>query len=108
MRILIADDEELARDLLQMTLTEAGHEVATAASGEEALRLFHAGEFQVVISDWMMPGMSGLDVCRTIRQRTTHGYVYVILLTARDSSQSRVEGFAAGADDFITKPFDPD
>jgi putative two-component system response regulator len=108
MRILIADDEELARDLLQMTLIEAGHEVVSASTGDEAMKHFHAGDFQVVISDWMMPGMSGLDLCRTIRQRTTNGYVYVILLTARDSSESRVEGFAAGADDFITKPFDPD
>jgi putative two-component system response regulator len=107
MRILIADDEVLSREVLKFALEQAGHEVDAAADGVQALQLLRRGEHRLVISDWEMPEMDGLDLCRAIRSRDHGGYIYLILLTSRDGSASLVEGLAAGADDFITKPFNP-
>ncbi len=106
MRILIADDDEIMLDLLANALMELGHEVQTAANGREALDLIDKGNYRLVISDWEMPVMDGLELCRQIRARDDSGYVYTILLTAI-GSKGTVEGLTAGADDFITKPFDP-
>ncbi len=108
MRILIVDDEEVSLDVLRFALEEAGHEVDAAKNGREALAALVNGEHHLVISDWEMPEMNGLDLCRAIRGQELGGYVYLVLLTARDGSASMVEGLAAGADDFITKPFDPE
>lgn len=105
MKIIIADDDELAISLLEHTLTKAGHEVLTASNGAEALELVRESGVRLVISDWEMPVMSGVELCREIRSEEHHGYVYVILLTSRDSASERVEGLQAGADDFIGKPF---
>lgn len=108
MRILIVDDEEVSLDVLRFALEEAGHEVDAARNGVEALSALAGGEHHLVISDWEMPEADGLHLCRAIRGRELGSYVYFILLTARNGSASIVEGLAAGADDFITKPFDPD
>ena len=109
MRILIADDDAVSLELLKFTLEAEGHEVDAACDGTQALSLLSDGEHRLVISDWEMPGMNGLELCRAIRSRGhIGGYVYFVLLTARDGSASLVEGMAAGADDFITKPFNPD
>lgn len=109
MRILIVDDEAVSLDVLKFALEAEGHEVDAARNGEEALALLAGGQHRLIVSDWEMPGMSGLDLCRAVRSRgLVGGYVYFILLTARDGSANLVEGMAAGADDFITKPFDPD
>jgi putative two-component system response regulator len=108
-RILIVDDEAVSVDVLKFALEAEGHEVDAARNGAEALELLVSREHRLVISDWEMPGMNGLELCRAIRsQGHIGGYVYFILLTARDGCASLVEGMAAGADDFITKPFDPD
>ncbi len=108
MRILIVDDEEISLKVLKFALEDAGHEVDVARDGREALAAMANGEHQLVISDWEMPAPNGLDLCRAVRSRQRDKYVYFILLTARSGSASHVEGLAAGADDFITKPFDPD
>jgi putative two-component system response regulator len=107
-RILIVEDQEMCRDILRFSLERAGHEVVCAQNGKEALAAFSDGEYRLIISDWEMPEMDGLDLCRAIRAQDHKGYVYFLLLTSHDGSASIVKGLAAGADDFITKPFDPD
>jgi putative two-component system response regulator len=105
---LIVDDEEVSLEVLRFALESGGHEVDAAGNGREALAALCEGDHQLVISDWEMPECNGLDLCRAVRARELGRYIYVILLTARDGTGSMVEGLAAGADDFITKPFDPD
>ncbi len=108
MRILIVDDQELSLDVLRFALEHEGHEVQTAGNGVEALAALASGEHHLVISYWEMPQMNGLELCRSIRSRDLGDYVYFILLTARDRSASIVNGLASGADDFISKPFNPE
>ena len=105
MQILIADDDFIALELLRNALEESGFEVTTARDGREALDLFERGRFRLVITDWEMPRMTGLELCRAVRERSDHGYVYQILLTSHATSEDIVEGMSAGADDFIVKPF---
>jgi putative two-component system response regulator len=107
MRILIVDDDAMALEMLRHALTRAGHEVETASNGLEALEVLRKGTCRLVISDWTMPEMDGVELCRRIRAADSSGYVYVILLTARNSQQDTVEGLSAGADDFMPKPFNP-
>lgn len=108
MKVLIADDEPLARRVLQNYLQKWGHEVVAATNGAEAWRLFEQGEFAIVITDWMMPEVDGLELIRRIRAATRPGYVYTILVTARSQKEDVVEGMESGADDFVSKPFDRD
>ena len=108
MTILIADDEAASRRLLQGYLQKWGHEVVSATNGAEAWRLFEQQEFPLVISDWMMPELDGVDLIRRIRASARPAHVYVILLTGRSQKEDMVEGMEAGADDFVTKPFDRD
>jgi putative two-component system response regulator len=107
MRILIVDDDDIAADILANALTQFGHHVSSARNGLEAMELMRNTSYRLVVLDWEMPGMSGIDLCRHIRRRYASGYVYIILLTARRGTQNIVEGLNAGADDFISKPFEP-
>ncbi|MGQ0649233.1 MAG: GGDEF domain-containing protein [Gemmatimonadaceae bacterium] len=105
MRILIADDEGMSRKLLEATLVRLGHEVVAVADGNAAIEvLLQTDGPRLAILDWMMPGADGLEVCRVVR-RQAEAYVYTIVLTARDSAEDVVTGLDAGADDFLTKPF---
>ena len=106
MRILVADDDEVVRMILESALTAAGHEVWIASDGVEALKIMRERGCRLVISDWDMPNMNGLELCRTIRQESSGGYVYVIMVTGRDTVVERVQGLRAGADDFVSKPFE--
>lgn len=106
MKVLIADDDPVSRRLLRAHLERWGHEVTEAEDGAEAWRLFQAEAFPLVVSDWVMPGMDGPDLVRHVRGFQRPGYVYVILLTARTQKADVVEGMEAGANDFVTKPFD--
>ena len=106
-RILIVDDNELALLVLRHALTEAGYEVEQARNGREAIDIIRAGRARLVISDWEMPEMTGVELCRIIRSEELPGYVYCILLTSHDAQNDKVAGLSAGADDFVTKPFDP-
>ncbi len=107
MNVLIVDDDEIALEALSHTLVTAGHEPVLARNGAEVLDKLHTGSVRMVITDWIMPGMDGLELCRRIRESDFDAYVYIILLTGRDGSDGIVEGLSAGADDFIAKPFDP-
>ncbi len=106
-RILVVDDDELALEMIQFALDEQGHEIIVARDGQEALQRLSESPCQVVISDWMMPRMSGLELCQAIRAQDFGTYVYLILLTAQDGPAQALEGMQAGADDFVAKPFDP-
>jgi len=108
MRVLIAEDDRISRRLLQRHLEQWGHEVVTAENGVQAWQRFCEEEFPLVITDWMMPEMDGLDLINRIREKTGRGYVYVILLTAKKETGDIVRGMEAGADDFLSKPFDQD
>src|SRR5262245_28172866 len=108
MRVLIADDDPISRRLLERTLQLWGYEVTTARDGAEAWKLFLERDFPVVITDWIMPGLDGLELVRKIRASSRPGYVYVILLAAASHRREIVEGMASGADDFVSKPFDRD
>src|SRR5271168_4928100 len=108
MNILIADDDAITRMLLGSMLTKLGHEVLEAADGGEAWDAWQGGEFPFVISDWMMPGLDGLEFCRRIRARRREEYTYIVLLTSNSGRANHLEAMDAGADDFITKPFEND
>ena len=106
MRILIADDDEIALAMLAHTLTQSGYDVETATDGRQALAKLREGCARLVISDWEMPHLSGIELCQAVREGFDN-YIYVILLTGRGSRQETIDGLSAGADDFIKKPFDP-
>jgi diguanylate cyclase (GGDEF)-like protein len=106
-KILIADDSLVSRHLLDATLRKWGYEVLVACDGAEALQLLEREDAPaLIILDWMMPGMTGLEVCRRIRQRGSEPYTYILLLTSKSQKEDLIEGMDAGADDYITKPFD--
>jgi two-component system response regulator MprA len=102
--ILIADDDHKITDMLRRTLTYEGYGVLTAADGKEALAQAQARHPDVVVLDWMMPGLSGLEVAR--RLRAAEG-MPILMLTARDAIEDRVVGLDGGADDYLVKPFAP-
>ncbi len=106
MRILYIDDKPDIRNLLQRYLTSWGYEAVGAADGEEGWQLIQSLCPDIVVTDWMMPGLDGLELCRRIRTAGLPRYVYVILLTARNVKEDLVVGMEAGADDFIGKPFE--
>jgi sigma-B regulation protein RsbU (phosphoserine phosphatase) len=108
MKILIAEDELVSRRILASRLEKWGHQVTTAMDGREAWDLFKEMEFSIVITDWMMPGIDGVELIRRIRSSKTAGYVYTILITAKQQKKDLLEAMGAGSDDFITKPFDKD
>lgn len=102
--ILIVEDDPVSRRLLEKTLVKAGHEFVSVENGRKALEEFKEQFFPIVLTDWMMPEMNGLELCRAIRERTNTGYVFTVLLTAKDSKDDIVAGLEAGADDYLTKP----
>jgi len=108
-RIVIADDDPVSRRLLQATLTKWGHEPFVCVDGAQALSVLQKPDApKIAILDWMMPGLDGVQVCRELRAKAPARNVYVILLTGRDRTDDIIEGLDAGADDYLTKPFDPE
>ena len=109
MRILIADDDRMTTMMLSRALERWGFEVIMAYDGGSAWERIVGDEPPALaIVDWMMPGLDGIELCRRIREAPLRAPVYVILLTSRTSRQDLVAGLEAGADDYLTKPFDPD
>src|SRR5258705_13775319 len=108
MRILIAEDDTTSRIIRDESLTRLGHEVVAVTNGQEAWAIFQQDHVSLVISDWMMPDLDGLELCRRIRAENRPRYTYIILLTALEGKESYLEAMEAGADDFATKPLDPD
>jgi two-component system cell cycle response regulator len=107
MRILIAEDEPVSRLLLERFLQQWGYEVVSASDGDEAWWILQREDApRLAILDWMMPGMDGPQICREVRRRVGQPYTYLILLTAKAQKEDLVEGLEAGADDYLTKPFD--
>ena len=108
MQVLIVDDDDFALNVLQYTVARMGYTAVTAHDGKEAMGILQKGEIRLVITDWDMPGMTGIDLCRAIRKEDLSGYVYIIMLTGREGAKLRMEGLCAGADDFLNKPLDPE
>jgi phosphoserine phosphatase RsbU/P len=107
MKILIAEDDFVSVRVLQLTLEHEGHEVIVAENGEKAWALHDADPVRVIVSDWMMPGMDGLDLCKKVRARPKTDYTYFILLTAIHTGRENMRlAMAAGVDDFLSKPLD--
>ena len=103
-RILIVDDDPQIRRVMRVTLTGQGYEVDDAKDGESALERLRAQRFDLVLLDMNMPGMDGLEACRSIRSQSE---VAIIMLTVRDAEADKIEALDAGADDYVTKPFSP-
>lgn len=107
MKILIADDSIVSRHLLDATLRKWGYEVILASDGNQALELLSREDAPTLaIVDWMMPGLTGLEVCRRVRQRGREPYTYILLLTSKSLREDLIQGMESGADDYIIKPFD--
>lgn len=105
LRVLVADDSNAVRTLLEHSLTNWGYEVTTCTSGTEAWnRIKKGGDYQILILDWVMPGLTGPELCERIRELNDNMYRYTLILTANDSTSDLVEGLNSGADDYLVKP----
>jgi phosphoserine phosphatase RsbU/P len=105
MHILIAEDDFLSRKLLQTNLRDMGHTVDVAENGDQAWEMYDNNPYRVVVSDWLMPGLDGLEFCKKVRNRPNTEYAYFILLTANVSDENNYyEAMESGVDDFLSKP----
>lgn len=102
--ILVVDDDPVSCTLIKKFLTKAGFEVATAANGSDALNLCEQRFFPIVLTDWMMPHIDGIQLCQSIRKKETDNYVYLVLITSRRSKDDIISGLESGADDYLIKP----
>jgi len=105
-RVLVVDDSPISRKLLEHTLAEARYTLSFAKDGADALRLFAERPPDLVIADWELPDIPGPELCRIVRTKFDGAYTYLMLLTSNSDKKSIAEGLAAGADDYLTKPFD--
>jgi CheY-like chemotaxis protein len=109
MKILIAEDDATSRIMLQSALTKWGYQVLAASDGTEAWTILEGKEPpNLAVLDWMMPGLTGVELCRKLRARENTAPLYIILLTSKGERRDIIEGLEAGADDYITKPYDTD
>ncbi len=106
MQILIADDDPTSRLLLKAIVTKLGHECLVAEEGSSAWDLLSSGGIDVLLTDWMMPGIDGPELCRRVRDTPGESYVYIVLTTGLDHPEHVLEGMSAGADDYLIKPVD--
>ena len=107
MKILVVEDDEISRELLTDAVKSFGYSVFEACDGKQAVSIIEKEGINLVISDWVMPGMNGIELCRWIRAQDFPWYVYIILLTGKSRTEDVIEGLSAGADEFLVKPFDP-
>lgn len=107
MQILVVEDDEVASEILQGALEEMGYDVLTADTGSKAIDILRTCGCSFVISDWEMPEMDGVELCRAVRAEDFGRYIYLLLLTCREGTAHIVEGLTAGADEFMSKPFEP-
>ncbi len=106
-RLLLVEDDEALAELVAFHFDRAGYEVTRTGDGEEALILAEEISPDLVLLDWMIEGVSGIEVCRRLRRRETTANVPIIMLTARGEEEDRIRGLDTGADDYLTKPFSP-
>jgi len=106
MRILIVDDDHFQRALLEMVVKKTGYDVVSAQDGVIAWKLMEEERFRMVITDWLMEGMDGIELIKRIRAADWPGYTYTLLITAREGRSSIIDGLRSGADDYLAKPFD--
>ena len=107
MKVLIADDNAMSRLTLKSQLRRWGYDVVEAVDGDAAWAILSMPDTpRLVILDWMMPGLDGIELCKRIRAQSQEPYLYAILLTGREEREDVVAGLEAGADDYVTKPFD--
>jgi diguanylate cyclase (GGDEF)-like protein len=107
MRVLVAEDEPVSRHLLEKLMVQWGYEVEVATDGDQAWWMLQREDApRLAVLDWMMPGMDGLEICRELRRAAGGPYVYILMVTARAQKQDIIHGLDAGADDYLTKPFD--
>jgi DNA-binding response OmpR family regulator len=106
MKVLIADDDAVSRYILQEVLQSLGYEVTVCEDGGKAWENYLAGDFHLLISDWMMPRVDGLELCRRIRKLNRPEYCYFILATAHTEKEDLLKGLECGADNYLLKPFD--
>lgn len=102
--ILLVDDDRFMRTVLCQTLEDAGYQVSQAANGKEALELCSSSYFPIIMTDWVMPEMDGIEFCRKFRERPAECYSYLILLTSQEGKDKLIAGLEAGADEYLTKP----
>jgi diguanylate cyclase (GGDEF)-like protein len=107
MRVLVADDEPTSRLLAKRAVERLGHECAVAADGTAAWQLLQEHPVDVLITDWMMPGIDGPELCRRVRARNDDDYTYILIMTSLDTDTDVVTGMQSGADDYLIKPLDP-
>jgi two-component system, cell cycle response regulator len=107
LRVLVVDDSPVCQKLVQQALEQESYEMVFAKCGSEALALYEQHAPSIIITDWMMPDFSGLELCQRIRREKERAYTYIIVLTSISEKDNVVKGLAAGADDYLTKPFDP-
>jgi two-component system cell cycle response regulator len=104
--ILLVEDNPLTQNIMTTTIRKAGNEVVCAENGKKAMELMKSQFFPIILADWMMPEINGLELCKAVRQNSNDlpGYVYIIMLTVKDSKEDIISGLEAGADDYLTKP----
>lgn len=107
MNILVADDDPSTVELLEHALSNLGYSVVTASDGLEAFELVRTGKFRILLTDWQMPGMTGIELCERIRRQCPGSYIYIIVLSSYSSLDGVVCCLEAGADDYLSKPFRP-
>lgn len=107
MKILIADDEPISRMMLHSLASKQGHECIVAADGSSAWELLSGAGVEVLLTDWMMPGVDGPELCRRVREELTDRYIYIVLITGLGQREQILKGMSAGADDYLVKPVDP-
>src|SRR3982750_2620984 len=106
-RLLLVEDDRALADLVTYHFQRSGYDVTRTGDGEEALILVDEIRPDVILLDWMIEGISGIEVCRPLRRRSTTANVPIMMLTARGEESDRIRGFETGADDYVTKPFSP-
>jgi signal transduction histidine kinase len=107
MKILVVDDDGISLRIAENTLQRAGYDITVARDGQEALGILTEGQHHLVVADWSMPRMDGIELCREIRSGGFSDYIYFILLTGKTGPEETLEGLRAGADDYIHKPYNP-
>jgi diguanylate cyclase (GGDEF)-like protein len=108
MKVLVADDEIVSRRLIESSVRRWGYDVIVAGDGIEAARILQQPDApKLAVLDWLMPGLDGVQLCKQLREQKGDSYTYILLLTAKHTKHDVIEGLEAGADDYITKPFDP-